>query len=186
MRFLLLLFATLAAVAFGSYKVNPNMEDGVYFIPVLANSTLLQRSEASYGEPILINDTVSPLAVSKRGVIGKVPFPTDKNRCFRATESPVDRKRAHDMLSKTCDQGTQIPKFHTVPGILLARYASSLAYACSYGHSQGCAPNEIDDAWGQISKYCRGDDEGGQVCTEVWQKCYGHTTITTWICKNVT
>ncbi|KAI0430892.1 hypothetical protein F5Y09DRAFT_341216 [Xylaria sp. FL1042] len=185
MRFISLLLITFGAIVVNSYKVDPNLEDGVYFIPLLTNTTLLQSSEAAYGEPILITDTASPPTISKRGRIGKVPFPTDIRKCFKATENTVDRKAAHDMLSETCDKGTDIPKFHGIPGILVARHASSLAFTCSYAHKQGCAPNEIDDAWSQISKRCGGDDKGGEVCTNVWEKCYGHTTVTAWICHNV-
>ncbi|KAI0904469.1 hypothetical protein F4823DRAFT_634265 [Ustulina deusta] len=176
MHFTSLLLTALAATVANSYRVDPSLEDGVYFIPLLTNSSKFLQSESLYAAPIRIGDAVLPNALPKRSVVGKVPIPTDTRKCYQATESRVDHDGAYQILSKACDSGTKVPHQHmSIPGMLVARYASSLAFVCSWGHSQGCAPNEIDDAWSQISKNCGGDLESGHISASRWKKCYGHT-----------
>ena len=186
-----LLAAVAATVTAIGYQIDPNQEDGVYFIPHLTKSALFQRSEALYGHPIRMADLdfpPSPSNLSESGVNGSVPLPTDSHKCFKATEEPWSFDGAKATLSKWCDEGQDIPnvqKFGQIAGLLLARYGSSIAYACNWGNLQGCAINEIEDAWSHISDNCGGKHQGGQVCMmHKWKKCYGHSTIMGMICEN--
>ncbi|KAI0411425.1 hypothetical protein F5X98DRAFT_383785 [Xylaria grammica] len=189
MHFITLLLALVAAPAVNSYRIDPSLKDGAYFIPLLTNSTKFRASREIYGEPIPIGDVAPSTTVSERSVIGVVPVPATTHGCFHAIESRKDHDRAAEILSNWCDSGAKIPPLHTkytdvVPGIMIARYASSIAFACSWAHKQGCAPNEIQDAWSQITNNCHGDLEGGEICAKHWKKCYGHSTVTSMICND--
>ncbi|KAJ2989414.1 hypothetical protein NUW58_g3477 [Xylaria curta] len=184
MRFTPVLLAAVGAIIAGSYTIDPNLEDGIYFIPLLTNSSKFRRSEPIYGEPIRIADAVYPKTLSERSVVGVVPVPADSNSCYQATESRSDLDGAKNSLSTVCGRGVKIRQWYEVSGLLLARYASSLAFACSWGGKQGCAPNEIDNAWSQITNNCDGDLKSGHICASSWKKCYGHSTVTSQICDN--
>ncbi|KAI1427712.1 hypothetical protein F5Y12DRAFT_711938 [Xylaria sp. FL1777] len=184
MHFPIFLLGIVSASIANSYLIDPNLEDGVYFIPLLTNSTKFRIAETTYGEPILIDDAVVTHAVPKRSVIGVVPVPTTAKLCYTKTENATELDGARDSLSKICDSGTKIRRYYSKPGILLARQGCSIAWACSLGGKQGCAPNEIEDAWSQIADNCGSSLVGGQIYASSWKKSYGHSAFTTYVCSN--
>ncbi|KAI0143762.1 hypothetical protein GGR57DRAFT_518097 [Xylariaceae sp. FL1272] len=181
--------ATISVTVASAYTIDPSLEDGVYFIPMKTNiSARFQGfgTEPLYDEPIRIAD-VAPRAaateLSNRDPLGVIPIPADSHACYNTTEIPWHYQEAHDLLSRACFEGAKIPAWNHVSGVLLARFANSVAFACSWGRRQGCAPNEIDNAWDQITSNC-GKIKGGHICASPWKKCYGHTTYTSSICNN--
>ncbi|KAI1363192.1 hypothetical protein F5Y08DRAFT_354709 [Xylaria arbuscula] len=183
LSFLLFTLTAAASVANG-YLIDPDLEDGAYYIPLLPNST---HAVATYGEPIHLGDAEFSGNMSAQHVVGVVPVPADSGVCFNAIEHKDDLEGAKKILSDLCDSGKKIPAHgRRQAGIILGRYGSSVAWACSARFSQGCAPNEIDDAWGQISKNCKGDTYSGEICISRWSKCYGHCASKGVICGNMT
>ncbi|KAI1362325.1 hypothetical protein F5Y08DRAFT_355423 [Xylaria arbuscula] len=189
--FFLTAAASAAAVAATGYQVNPNMESGIYFVPRLTKSGLFQRSGESYGHPIHVTDvdtSIPPDDIYENGMNGTLPLPIDELKCVEATEDPWSHDGAKATLVKWCDEDRKIPATENwgyTAGILIARHGSSVAYACNFGKKQGCAGDEIEDAWAHIQNKCGGPYEGGQVCMKKkWKKCYGHSTVTAMICDN--
>ena len=179
----LLSVLAVAATAVNSYTIDPDLEDGVYYIAILPNST---HKAATYGEPIRLDVPETWGNMSEQHVVGKVPVPTTSGSCFDAIEHQEDLEGAKKILSDICDSGKKIPaRERRNWGMLIGRYGSSVAWACSQAEKQGCAPNEIDDAWAQIAKRCKGVNKGGEVCMSKWSKCYGHCTSKGLICENM-
>ncbi|TGJ80883.1 hypothetical protein E0Z10_g7878 [Xylaria hypoxylon] len=185
MYFISLILAAITVTVANSYTIDPNLENGVHFIPLLTNSTEVPGSEAVYGESIRIGDIVfSATDYSERSVVGKVPVPSTSIDCYHGTESRWAHDGAFNSLKETCDSGVKIPRHGSVAsGLLIARYGSSIAYACSWGDRQGCAPNEIENVWSQIGGLC-GELSGGEACVRHWKKCYGYSTFRSVICSN--
>ncbi|KAI0898907.1 hypothetical protein F4806DRAFT_317879 [Annulohypoxylon nitens] len=188
MRVSTFLLSTIVAVAVNGYKINPNLPDGTYFIPALNSSE--KGLNKLFGEPIRIGDVAPPKATRsakfRRDVIGQVPVPADSRVCYDATERQDDLSGAKTNFRDKCNSGDLIPGWsYPQSGIILTRYASSLAFACNWaGDSQQCAPNEIDDSYRQIAKECSGNVKSGHICASSWKKCYGHSTVRGEICDN--
>ncbi|KAK5625711.1 hypothetical protein RRF57_001427 [Xylaria bambusicola] len=185
------ILSTLAvASVVNGYTVDPNLKDGLYYISFIPNST---HEVASYGEPYRLsivkpfNSPESLNILPKRHVVGKVPFPTDSDICYDSVEIQPEYEAATKILSDWCDKGKKIPSHaRWNAGLILSRYGSSLAWTCSLGGKQGCAPNEIEDAWSQIADKCNGILAGGELCASKWKKCYGHSTVKGMVCGNMT
>ncbi|KAI0517854.1 hypothetical protein F5B22DRAFT_654606 [Xylaria bambusicola] len=191
MHFTSSILSTLAvASVVNSYAVDPDLRDGLYYIPLTPGST---HEVASYGEPHRLDvyeslNSRGPLnGLSERHVIGKVPFPTDTHICYNSVELQPEYEGATKILNDWCDSGKTIPRhIRWNAGLILSRYGSSMAWVCSLGGRQGCAPNEIENTWSQISDKCNGTLSGGEVCASGWKKCYGHSTVKGEICGNTT
>ncbi|KAI1452806.1 hypothetical protein F4805DRAFT_405807 [Annulohypoxylon moriforme] len=178
---------SMAVVAVKCYKIDPSLPDGAYFVPLL-NSTADGGLNKFYGKPIRIGDVIKPQTTGSDKVqfevVGQVPVPADSHACYDSTEDSVDHNAARHTLEGACNDGP-IPGWYNYSGVILARYASSLAFACNWsGNMQQCAPNEINDSYNQISNNCGGDMKGGHICASSWKKCYGHSTVMGEICDN--
>ncbi|KAI1208582.1 uncharacterized protein F4807DRAFT_468547 [Annulohypoxylon truncatum] len=188
MRVSTFFLTTMAAVATHGYKIDPSLPDGIYYIPALNASE--KGLNKLFGEPIRIGDIEYPQTISgkefARDVVGEVPVPADTKVCYDATENGVDQSGAKRNLKDKCNSSTPVPRWHDMQsGIILSRFASSLAFVCNWsGNLQLCAPNEIDDSYSQIAAECNGDTQSGHICASSWKKCYGHSTVTGEICDN--
>ncbi|KAI0888218.1 uncharacterized protein GGS22DRAFT_155354 [Annulohypoxylon maeteangense] len=189
MRASAIILTAMTTVAINGYQVDPNLTDGVYFIPAL-NLTGSGKLTQHFGAPMRVGDISNPQTGSSSkvefDVVGEVPVPADSHTCYDATENGVDHIGARDALKKTCNDGAWVPGWRAEQsGIILARYASSLAFVCNWStNTQACAPNEIEDAYTQISNNCDGETKGGHICASSWKKCYGHSTVMGEICDN--
>ncbi|KAI0009934.1 hypothetical protein F4779DRAFT_617105 [Xylariaceae sp. FL0662B] len=132
MRFISLFLALAASTAVKSYIVDPNLEDGVYFIPTIDSAKTRSNTQA-YGQPVRIGDVVSTRSdTAPRGVIGKVSVEADSNQCYGATENRWDHEGALNSMKKRCNSGEKVPEWrNNKSGIILARYGSSVSFVCS-------------------------------------------------------
>ncbi|KAI0201959.1 hypothetical protein F4808DRAFT_459345 [Astrocystis sublimbata] len=184
MQFNTIFLTAAGAVLASCYMVDPNLKDGMYFVPRLTNSSSL-TAEDIYGEPIQLADAVFPTGYIKRGDPNK-PIPSTEHTCYKAMERQDDHDGALAIFSGWCNNGTKIPRWEKQSGMLLARYASSVVWGCSWGAAQTCPQWEIENAYSQIAGFCGGPLQGGQICAHNWKKCYGHSTFFSRICDSWT
>ncbi|KAI1290619.1 hypothetical protein F5Y03DRAFT_388738 [Xylaria venustula] len=199
MHFTSVLLATLGATTAAAYRIDPNLPDGAYFIPLktqplsVDSSKFRTGTDLEYGDPILIdtlrlntNTTMDPII--ERGQVGEVPIPVHDHFCVESTEIRKEHDAVKRNLSDQCDKGRKIKGWRdNFLGMILIRYGSSIAWTCNYSRrQQQCAPNEVDNAYEQIMTLCGTKSylTGGQICAKKWKKCYGHSTFQSNVCDN--
>lgn len=195
MRSFLTFLAAVAPGLVSAYTIDPELGDGVFFVPQNPPSARLGRRgdvASSFGQPIKLmgadaadQDVPTATAPTKRQAYTPLPNVEENHKCIPHNVLDLASVNNAKANLKTYCQKSQIPAAaNSVGGVLYSKYGSALWYSCTWTGAQSCWAEEIDWSDNWLDGKC-GKLKAGNLYAKDWAKGYGRGAYQSVVCDQI-